>query len=147
VITRRSALLAGGIGLLAAHRLSLGQTAATIRRVGLLSLGSEGAGAHLRVRFMQGMRDLGWIEGKNAEYLFIYADGDVDRLDALASELLRQNVEVIVVGGSPATRAAQRATKTIPIVMAGVSNAVGNGFVASLAKPGGNITGITNQQE
>ena len=71
----------------------------------------------------------------------------VDRLDALASELIGQKVEVIVVSSQQAARAAQRATKTIPIVMAGVSNAVGAGFVASLAKPGGNITGFTSQQE
>ena len=69
------------------------------------------------------------------------------RLDALASELVRQKVEVIVVQNAPATRAAQRATKTIPIVMAGISNAVGNGFIASLARPGGNITGVSNQGE
>ena len=93
------------------------------------------------------MHDLGWLDGKNVEYRFVYADGDVNRLDALASELIRQKVEVIVVGTPAATRAVQRATKTIPIVMASGSNAVGNGFVASLAKPGGNITGITNQNE
>ena len=88
------------------------------------------------------MRDLGWLEGKNVEYRFVYADSDVDRLDALASELVSQQVDVIVAGSTQATRAAQRATKTIPIVMALIANAVGNGFVASLAKPGGNITGF-----
>ena len=147
MITRRSVLLAGGIGLLVAHRLSHGQPAATIRRVGLLSLLSEPVSADLRAAFTQGMHDLGWLEAKNVEYRFAYADGDVDRLDALASELIGQKVEVIVAGSPPATRAAQRATKTLPIVMASVSNAVGAGFVASLARPGGNITGITNQQE
>ena len=147
MITRRSVLLAGGIGLLVAHRLSRGQPAATIRRVGMLQFSSEAAGAHLRAAFTQGMHDLGWLEGKNVEYRIVYANGDVDRLDALAGELVGQKVEVIVVSSSQAARAAQRATKTIPIVMAGVSNAVGAGFVASLAKPGGNITGITSQQE
>ncbi len=147
MITRRSMLLAGGIGLLVAHRLSRGQPAAMIRRVGMLSLLSEPASAHLRAAFNQGMHDLGWLEGKNVEYRFAFADGDVDRLDTLASELIAQKVEVIGAASPPATRAAQRATKTIPIVMASVSNAVGNRFVASLAKPGGNITGITNQQE
>jgi putative tryptophan/tyrosine transport system substrate-binding protein len=147
VITRRSVLLAGGIGLLIAHRLSRGQPAATIRRVGILAFSSEAAGAHLYAALKQGMRELGWLEGKNVEYRFLYADGDVDRLDALASELIGQKVEVIVAGSSSVTRAAQRATKTIPIVMVGVSNAVGSGYVASLAKPGGNITGISNQRE
>jgi len=145
VITRRGVLLAGGIGLLVAHRLSHGQSPATIRRVGL-SLGSE-ASTHLRAAFTQGMLDLGWLEGKNIEYRLVYSRGDVDRLDALASELVEQRVEVIVTSTSQFARAAQRATKTIPIVMAGVLNAVGAGFIASLAKPGGNITGITTQQE
>jgi len=139
--------MAGGIGLLVAHRLSHGQSAAAIRRVGLLSVTSQASGAHLRAAFRQGMNDLGWMEGTNVEYRYAYADGDVDRLDALASELIGQKVEVIVVSSGQSAGAAQRATKTIPIVMAGVSNAVGAGFVASLAKPGGNITGFTSQQE
>jgi putative tryptophan/tyrosine transport system substrate-binding protein len=147
VITRRSVLLAGGIGLLVAHRFSRGQDAATIRRVGLLQLSSEAAGVHLRAAFKQGMLDLGWMEGKNVAYRFVYANGDVDRLDALARELIGQNAEVIVVSSGQTAGAAQRATKSIPIVMAGVSNAVGAGFVTSLAKPRGNITGFTSQQE
>jgi ABC-type uncharacterized transport system substrate-binding protein len=147
VITRRSLLLAGGIGLLVVHRLSRGQPATTIRRVGWLSLGSETSVAHLRAAFTQGMQDLGWLEGKNVEYRIAYADGDIGRLDALANELIVQKVEVIVVGTWQAARAAQRAAKTIPIVMTGIANAVGAGLVASLAEPGGNITGITSQQE
>jgi putative ABC transport system substrate-binding protein len=147
VITRRSVLLAGGIGLVVAHRLGHGQPARTIRRVGMLQFASEAGGADLRAAFKQGMQDLGWLEGENVEYRFVYADGDVDRFDALLGELIGEKVEVIVVGNQQGTRAAQRATKTIPIVMAGVSNVVAVGFVASLAKPGGNITGIANQQE
>ena len=147
MITRRSLLLAGGTGLLFAHGFTRGQDAATIRRVGLLQLSSEAAGVHLRAALRQGMLDLGWMEGKNVEYRFVYANGNVDRLDALAAELIGQQAEVIVVSSGQTAGAAQRATKTIPIVMAGVSNAVGAGFVASLAKPGGNITGFTSQQE
>ena len=147
MITRRNVLLAGGIGVLIAHPLSRGQPAATIRRVGWLSSGSVTSPAHVYAAFKQGMRDLGWMEGNNVEYRFVYADGELNRLDALASELIRQQVEVIVVGNALTTRALQRATKTIPIVMATVSDPVGNGFVASLAKPGGNITGVTAQQE
>jgi putative ABC transport system substrate-binding protein len=93
------------------------------------------------------MHDLGWLEGKNVEYQIVYADADVGRLDALAGELVGRNVEVIIVGNATTTRALQRATKTIPIVMVTINNPVGNGFVASLAKPGGNITGITIQTE
>jgi putative ABC transport system substrate-binding protein len=147
VITRRSVLLVGVIGPLVAHRQSRGQPTAAIRRVGMLSLPSEAATVHLRAAFTQGMNDFGWLEGKNVEYRFAYADGEVDRLDARASELIAQKVEVIVAVSPAAKRATQRATKTIPIVMASVSNAVDNGFVASLARPGDNITGTTNQQE
>ncbi|HEY2966779.1 MAG TPA: ABC transporter substrate-binding protein [Casimicrobiaceae bacterium] len=147
MITRRSVLLAGGIGLLIVRRQSRGQPAPMIRRVGMLFLASEAATAHFRAAFKQGMHDLGWLQGKNVEYRFVSANGDVDRLDALANELVGQKVEVIVAGSSAVTRAAQRATKTIPILMVGVSNAIGTGFVASLAKPGGNITGISNQRE
>jgi len=147
VVTRRNVLLAGGIGLLIAHPLSRGQPAATIRRVGMLSFSSEATFAHLRAALKEGMHDLGWLEGKNVEYRIVYANGDVDRLDALADELIGQKAEVIVVSSQQTAGAAQRSTKTIPIVLAGVSNAVGAGFVAGLAKPGGNITGFISQQE
>lgn len=147
MIARRTVLLAGGFGLLVAHRHSRGQPAAPLRRVGMLGFTSEAAGAHMRAAFARGMHDLGWLEGKNIEYRVAYAAGAVDRLDALAGELIGQGTEVIVLSSQQAARAAQRATKTIPIVIAGVSNAVGAGFVASLPKPGGNITGLTSQQE
>ena len=91
--------------------------------------------AHLRAAFAEGMHDLGWLDGKNIEYRFAYADGDVDRLGAMVNELIVQQVAVIVVSSPVVTRAAQRATKTIPIVMVYVG------------KPGGNITGITTQNE
>jgi len=93
------------------------------------------------------MENLGWVEGKNVEYRYVYADADISRLDGLARELVGQNVDVILVNSQQSAGAAQRATKTIPIVMTGISNAVGVGFVASLAKPGGNITGFTGQQD
>jgi putative ABC transport system substrate-binding protein len=147
VITRRRVVLAGGAGLLVMHGLTRGQPAATIRRVGILTFSSEATSAHLRTAFKQGMHDLGWLEGKNVEYRFVYANGDVDRLDALASELIGQQVSVILVGSSQSAHAAQQATKTVPIVLAGVGNAVGAGLVASLAKPGANITGFTSQQD
>ena len=144
MITRRNVLLAGGIGLLVAHPLSRGQPAATIRRVGWLTLGSEASSAHLLATLKEGMHTLGWQEGKNIEYRIVRTDGDMKRLDASASEMLRQNVDVIIVGNAPVARALQRATKTVPIVMANITNPVDIGLVASLAKPGGNITGIAN---
>lgn len=97
--------------------------------------------------FIDGMQSLGWRRGNDIDYRFAFANGDVGRLDALAAELLAQRVEVIVVGNPPGIRAAQKATSSVPIVMAYGANAVGNGFVASLSRPGGNITGITSQQE
>jgi putative ABC transport system substrate-binding protein len=147
VITRRGVLLVGGIALIAANPLSHGQAASTIRRVGVLLISSEATGAHLRAAFTQAMHDLGWLEGKNIEYRIVSADGDVGRLDALANKLIEQEVEVIVASSSATALAAQRATKTTPIVMVAVSNAVGLGLVASLAKPKANITGISNQRE
>jgi ABC-type uncharacterized transport system substrate-binding protein len=111
VITRRDVLLAGGIGLLVAHGLSRGQAPSILRRVGVLVLGSEAAGGHLRAALMQGMLDLGWPEGKSVEYRVAYANGNVDRLDALAGELVEQKVEVIVVSSQQAARAAQRACR------------------------------------
>ena len=134
-------------GLVIARSLALAQSAASLRRIGILQTSSEAAVAHVHAALKQGMQDLGWLEGKNVEYRIGYANGDVDRLDGLASELIEQKIDVIVTGSTLATRAAQRATKTIPIVMAGVANAVDAGVVASLAKPGGNITGFTSQQD
>lgn len=147
MITRRSVLLAGGLGLIVAHPLSRGQPATTIRRVGWLSLGSEATIADLYAALKQGMNELGWREGKNVEYRIVYARSDASRLDTLARELVEWQVDVILVGSGQAARAAQRATKTTPIVMAGLANAVGAGIVAGLAKPGGNITGYTSQQD
>ncbi len=146
MVTRRLFLLMGGIGLIAAHPLSHGQPASVIHRVGVLLTLPEATNVHLRA-FVQAMRDLGWVEGTNIEYRIVSASGDVDRLDALANELVRQNVELIVAASSAGTRAAQRATNKIPIVMVAASNALDSGFIASLAKPGGNITGVSNQRE
>ena len=111
VITRRGVLLAGGIGLLASHPLSHGQAAGTIRRVAWFSIGSRASPHDGYAAFTQGMHDLGWREGKNVEYQRVYADGEVSRLDALASELVRQTVDVIVRTRLAAT-AERRATQT-----------------------------------
>ena len=93
--------------------------------------------------FRQGLRELGYVEGKNIVIEYRYAEGKLDRLPALAAELVRLKVDVIVTAGPAATRAAKEATVTIPIVMAQDHDPVGNGFVASLARPGGNITGLS----
>jgi putative ABC transport system substrate-binding protein len=114
------------------------QQAVKIPRIGYLSGGSRSA-----KEFRQGLRELGYVEGKNIIIEWRSAEGTVDRLPALAAELVRLKVDVIVTGGGRATRAAKAATKTIPIVMAQVPDPVGDGFVASLARPGGNITGLS----
>jgi putative ABC transport system substrate-binding protein len=92
--------------------------------------------------FREGLRELGYLEGKNIAIEWRSADGNADRLPGFAAELVGRKVDVIVSGGSTATRAAKEATSTIPIVMSQDNDPVGNGFVASLARPGGNITGL-----
>ena len=89
------------------------------------------------------MRELGYEEGKNLIIEWRSAEGKLDRLPALAAELVRLKVDVIVTMGSSVSRSAKKATSTIPIVMAQVNDPVGDGFVASLARPGGNITGLS----
>jgi ABC-type uncharacterized transport system substrate-binding protein len=114
-----------------------------VPRIGFLAGGSPSTNAASREVFRQGLRELDYIEGKNIIVEWRYAEGKVDRLPALAAELARLKVDVIVTLGGRGTRAAKEATKTIPIVMAQVPDPVGDGFVASLARPGGNITGLS----
>ena len=93
--------------------------------------------------FRQGLRELGYVEGNNIVVEQLWAEGKVDRLPALAAELVRRNVEIIVSAGPTVTRAAKQANVTIPIVMGFDDDPVGSGFVVSLARPGGNITGLS----
>jgi putative tryptophan/tyrosine transport system substrate-binding protein len=120
------------------------QQPAKIPRIGYLT-GATPDGQSARIEpFRQGLRELGYVEGKNIFIEHRYAEGKLDRLPALAAELVRLKVDVIVTGRQAITRAAKNATNTIPIVMAQDGDPVGNGFVASLARPGGNITGLSN---
>jgi putative ABC transport system substrate-binding protein len=134
-------------GLLAAPLAADAQQAAKVHRIGLLggSPPNSPGGRRAWEGFFQGMRELGYVEGQNilAEGRF-YGDR-TDRLPALAAELVRLNVDVIVAGAPPAPEAAQRATSTIPIVMANHADPVGSGLVASLARPGRNVTGLSTQ--
>lgn len=118
---------------------------ARLRRVGVLEVTPESA--RVRATVVRAMNELGWAEGRNVEYLWASADGDETRLDALARELVAGGAEVLATSAAVATRALQRATPTVPIVMVNVVDPVGNGFAASLVRPGGNITGLTNQQQ
>ena len=96
----------------------------------------------VREEFVRGMRDLGYIEGRNVTYEFRHYGNDVESIPSLISDLLRAKVDVIVAGGTAAIRAAQTATQSIPIVM-GAADALGSGLIASLARPGGNTTGLS----
>ena len=122
------------------------QQAGKIRRIGVLSPGNSARHARnpRAQAFYQGLRDLGWIEGRNVAFERRYADDQFDRLTDLAIELVRLNVEVIATASTPPARAAQAATNTIPIVMMDPGDPVASGLVASLARPGGNVTGISS---
>ena len=112
-----------------------------VPRIGFLITGSQSSYSTRVDAFREGLRELGYIEGKHIAIEYRYAEGNEERLFPLAADLVRLNVEIIVVGGGNATLALKSATKTIPIVMTAVSDPVGSGLVASLARPGGNITG------
>ena len=115
-----------------------------IPRIGYLGLNSPSSNAARIETFRQGLRELGYVEGKNIVIEWRHHEGKLDRLPALAAELVRLKVDIIITVGPPAARAAKEATITIPIVMMQVGDPVGSGFVASLARPGGNITGLSS---
>jgi putative ABC transport system substrate-binding protein len=120
------------------------QQTGKIPRIGYLSSLSASSDSSRNDAFRQGLKELGYVEEKNVAIEYEFAQGKLDRLPDLAGELVRLKVDVIVVGGSTATRAAKNATKLIPIVMINVTDPVVLGFVVSLARPGGNITGLSN---
>ena len=114
-----------------------------VLRIGYLSANSRSAVSTRTDAFRQGLRELGYVEGKNIVIEWRYAEGKPNRLPALAAELVYLKVDIIVSASPPATRAAKEGTPTIPIVMTQDSDPVGNGFVASLARPGANISGLS----
>jgi putative ABC transport system substrate-binding protein len=119
------------------------QQPAKVARVGFQSAASPAALSPRAEAFRQGLRELGYVEGKNIVIEWRYAEGKLDRLDEFAAEFVRLKVDVIVTAAPSSTRAVKKATSTIPIVMAFDNDPVANGFVASLARPGGNITGLS----
>ncbi len=143
--TRRAFIgtLAGGF--LAAPLAAEAQSAAKVYWIGLLggSPPNSPGGRRAWEGFFQGMRKLGYVEGQNILVEGRWYGDHTDRLPALAAELVRLKVDVIVAGAPPAPEAAQRATSTIPIVMANHSDPVGSGLAGSLAKPGKNVTGLS----
>jgi putative ABC transport system substrate-binding protein len=114
-----------------------------IPRIGYLGATSLSANAARIAAFRQGLQKLGYVEGKNILIEYRFAEGKLDRLPSLANELVNLKVDVIVSGGPAVTRAAKEATSTIPIIMAFDDDPVGSGFIVSLARPGGNITGLS----
>ena len=115
-----------------------------IPRIGFLTAGSSSTIPARIDAFRQGLRELGYVEDKNIVIEWRFGEGKLDRLPALVAELVRLKVDVILSAGAAVTRPAKDATRTIPIVMAQDTDPVGNGFVASLARPGGNITGLSS---
>jgi putative ABC transport system substrate-binding protein len=113
--------------------------------IGLLGTGSAVAQSHWTAAFVQRMRELGWVEGRNLAIEYRWAEGHTDRLRDLADELVRLKVDVIVSHNTPRPLAAKQATSTIPIAFATAGDPVGSGIVASLARPGGNVTGLSSQ--
>jgi putative ABC transport system substrate-binding protein len=129
--------------LLAVAVIAEAQQPASVPRIGLLSPFSPSSTALWRQAFLQGLRDLGWIEGKNISIEYRYAEGKSDRLPDLAADLVRLNVNIIVASVNTDALVAKKATGIIPIVMASAGDPVATGLVESLARPGGNITGLS----
>jgi putative tryptophan/tyrosine transport system substrate-binding protein len=129
--------------LVSAGTAARAQQPTKIPRIGYLSVSSLSAMVDRIEAFHQGLRELGYVDGKNIVIEWRYAEEKPDRVSELAAELLRLKVDVIISGGNSATQAAKKATNTIPIVMTTSSDPVASRFVASLARPGGNITGLS----
>ena len=123
------------------------QQTGKIFRIGFLDAGTAAGSAILVEAFRQELRKLGWIEGKNITIEYRFAEQKPERLPELTTDLFRLNIDLIVVSGTRAALAAKRTTSTIPIVMANASNPVDGGLVESLARPGGNVTGLSSLGE
>jgi putative ABC transport system substrate-binding protein len=132
------------LALLAAPHGTQAQPAAKHARIGVLSVSSPSDVARWHLAFRQGLANLGWVEGTNISIEYRYAEGRIECLPDLAADLVRLRLDAIVTGLNTDAQAAQKATRTIPIVMASPADPVGTGLVASLARPGGNITGLTS---
>jgi putative ABC transport system substrate-binding protein len=142
MITRRVFVGTLTGGLLTAPLAADAQQAAKIARIGILAL-NRAAAPHVPEAFLQGMRDLGYVEGRNLAIEYRDAEGKPERLHALAAELVSLKVDVILAGGTPQALAAKQAARTLPIVFVGAADPVTSGLVTSLARPGGNVTGLS----
>jgi putative ABC transport system substrate-binding protein len=144
-MTRRPLGLLLALGLLVALLAADAQGLAHLPRIGMLVPGSPAAFSTRVEAFRHGLRTLGYVEDQHVTIEYRFAEGKVGRLLDLAADLVRRRVDVLVVGGGGGVaRAARQATATIPIVMTNVGDPIAEGFVASLARPGGNMTGLTS---
>jgi putative ABC transport system substrate-binding protein len=141
-MSRRALICALASGLLAAPLAAEAQEAAKVARIGYLAV-NLAATPHRPEAFRQALRDLGYVEGRNGVIEYRDAEGKIERLSALAADLVALKVDVIVAAGTPAALAAKQATRTVPIVFAAVFDPVTSGLVTSLALPGGNVTGTS----
>jgi putative ABC transport system substrate-binding protein len=143
-MTHRAVALLVSLAFLAAPLAAKAQHAGRVYQIGLLTLGSDPTRSGFWQRFLEAMRELNYVEGRNLTVRRAFADGKADRLPALVSDLMQAKVDVIVTTSTPETLAGKRATSTIPIVMTVAPDPVEQGLVVSLARPGGNVTGLTS---
>jgi putative ABC transport system substrate-binding protein len=144
LISRRAFVTSVTGGLLAAPRGARAQQARKAHRIGFLGNSTAAFEANLVGPFREGLRELGYVEGRDLVIEYRWAEGHYDRFPALIAELIALNVEVLVTAGTPAALAVRRATTAIPLVMIAVGDPVGSGLVKSLARPGGNLTGLVS---
>ena len=131
-------------GAMVASSPARAQPAAKVRRIGFMGNSTETLEANLVGPFRASLRNLGYVEGRDIVIEYRWAEGDYERFPALVAELIASGVDVIVTAGTPAAFAVKNATNSIPCVMVAVGDPVGTGLVASLARPGGNLTGLTS---
>jgi len=146
-MTDRRTFVCVGVAFLGLGSSRIQSQTPRLRRIGFLGNASPATAAVQVESFRQGLRDLGWIEGRNVTIEDRWADGNPDRLAPLADDLVRSGVDILVVSGTPAMRAAKQTTTTTPIVFVLLANPVVLGLVPSLARPGGNMTGVASQFE
>jgi len=143
-MNRRGFIGALAGGLFAAPLVTAAQPNAKVYRIGFLVTATSTETGHLFKALSEGLRELGYVEGRNVVFERRFAEGRQERLPALAAELVRLKVDILVTGSNPVIAAVKQATATIPVVMAVSRDPVGAKFIASLARPGGNITGLAN---
>jgi ABC-type uncharacterized transport system substrate-binding protein len=132
-----------GCSLPATLRAAEAQPRAKVPRIGFLGSSSPAPYEPIIDALRQGLRELGWVEGHNVTIAFRWAEGELERLPALAAALARLEVDVLVTQGTPAAIAAKHATQTLPIIFVQVGDPLGSGLITSLARPGGNLTGLS----